>query len=99
LQQLWNEDVYNERSKWSNDDPTLRRIIILFRLTSAIVRKLEAAGSGVLSGIMWDGYSYDYSLDEGKPVLLSNVTRGGSVAVCGGGECSGGWCRDCGFGE
>jgi hypothetical protein len=52
--------------------------------TSATVRMLEAASSDALSGITFDGYFYDYSLDEGKPVLLSNVTRGGTVAVCGG---------------
>jgi Glycosyl hydrolase family 79 C-terminal beta domain len=52
--------------------------------TSAIVRKLDAAGSGVLSGITWDGYSYDYALNGGKLVLLPNMTRGKAAAICGG---------------
>jgi hypothetical protein len=48
---------------------------------SAAVKNLWADGSDVLSGITFDGYSYDFSLDEGRPVLLSNVTRGTTLPI------------------
>ncbi|KAH7166586.1 hypothetical protein EDB81DRAFT_866294 [Dactylonectria macrodidyma] len=38
------------------------------------VQRLIAAGSDALSGITWDGISYNYELDEGRPVRLRNVT-------------------------
>ena len=34
-----------------------------------------ANGSNAITGITFDGYSYNYELNEGKPVLLNNVTR------------------------
>lgn len=43
---------------------------------SVTVQRLMAAGSDAVSGITFDGYSYNYELDNGNPVLLSNVTRG-----------------------
>jgi hypothetical protein len=48
---------------------------------SADVMRLMANGSDAITGITWDGYSYNYELDNGAPVLLSNVTRGESVLV------------------
>ncbi|MCJ1354919.1 MAG: hypothetical protein MMC33_004909 [Icmadophila ericetorum] len=51
---------------------------------SVTVQRLQAAGSDVLSGITFDGWSYDYSLDEGRPVRLNNVTTGEAVKVTGG---------------
>lgn len=49
--------------------------------TTAGVRRLMANGSDSITGITWDGYSYNWELAEGKPVLLGNVTRGESVVV------------------
>ena len=40
------------------------------------VHRLKANGSDALSGITWDGLSYNWDLDEGKPVRLHNVTTG-----------------------
>jgi hypothetical protein len=40
-----------------------------------------ANGSDAVTGATFDGYSYNYELDNGKPVLLKNITRGESVKV------------------
>ena len=52
------------------------------------VMRLWANGSDAITGITWDGWSYNYELDQGKPVRLRNVTVGertqvsdGSVSV------------------
>ncbi|KAF3764636.1 family 79 glycoside hydrolase [Cryphonectria parasitica EP155] len=45
------------------------------------VQRLSANGSDAISGITWDGYSYNYELDEGRPVRLENVTVGEYVVV------------------
>ncbi|WYZ44369.1 hypothetical protein EsH8_VII_000805 [Colletotrichum jinshuiense] len=45
------------------------------------IRRLHANGSDAISGITWDGWSYNYELDEGKPVKLNNVTIGESVEI------------------
>ncbi|OTB04492.1 glycoside hydrolase family 79 protein [Hypoxylon sp. CI-4A] len=50
-------------------------------LTQATVRRLHANGSDAITGITWDGWSYNYELDEGRPVRLENVTTGETVAV------------------
>lgn len=42
----------------------------------ASVQRLYANGSDAITGITWDGYSYNYDLDEGRPVRLTNVTIG-----------------------
>lgn len=47
------------------------------------VQRLLANGSNALSGITWDGWSYNYELDGGVPVRLSNVTLGETVSVSG----------------
>ena len=52
--------------------------------TVASVKRLSANGSDALSGITFDGYSYEYELKEGMPVLLPNVTRGETVNACNG---------------
>jgi hypothetical protein len=54
----------------------------------AHVQRLLANGSDAISGITWDGYSYNYELDEGKPVRLDNVTCGESFKVDGKGMVS-----------
>jgi hypothetical protein len=48
---------------------------------TAGLQRLIANGSDAISGISFDGYSYNYELDNGKPVLLKNVTRGETAAV------------------
>ena len=53
---------------------------------SAGVQRLMANGSDAITGITWDGYSYNWELDEGRPVLLGNVTRGETVKVGQGGQ-------------
>lgn len=45
------------------------------------VQRLSANGSDAITGITFDAYSYNYELDNGKPVLLKNVTRGETVTV------------------
>lgn len=53
--------------------------------TSVGVQRLVANGSDAISGITWDGYSYNWELAEGLPVLLGNVTRGETLVVGSGG--------------
>ncbi|KAF9869619.1 glycoside hydrolase family 79 protein [Colletotrichum karsti] len=48
---------------------------------TAKVQRLHANGSDAISGITWDGWSYNYELDEGKPVRLDNVTVGETVVI------------------
>jgi len=43
---------------------------------SVKVQRLIANGSDAITGITWDGWSYNYELDHGKPVRLHNVTIG-----------------------
>jgi hypothetical protein len=47
----------------------------------AIVRRLYANGSDAITGITWDGLSYNYELDLGRPVRLRNVTTGERAVV------------------
>ena len=54
----------------------------------AQVQRLLANGSDAITGITWNGYSYNYELDEGKPVRMDNVTCGESVEVDGKGTMS-----------
>ena len=48
---------------------------------AAVVRRLYANGSDAITGITWDGISYNYELELGKPVRLTNVTTGEKVEV------------------
>ncbi|KAK4041556.1 hypothetical protein C8A01DRAFT_14699 [Parachaetomium inaequale] len=52
---------------------------------SLLVRRLLANGSDAITGITWDGWSYNYELDGGRPVRLGNVTVGERVVVGEGG--------------
>lgn len=52
--------------------------------TSASVQRLYANGSDAITGITWDGWSYNYELNAGRPVQLDNVTVGETVPVTGG---------------
>lgn len=45
------------------------------------MQRLLANGSDAISGVTFDGYSFNYELENGKPVLLRNVTRGEEVNV------------------
>ncbi|KAK3633926.1 hypothetical protein LTR56_015536 [Elasticomyces elasticus] len=45
------------------------------------LQRLMANGSDAISGVTFDGYSYNLELDNGMPVLLSNVTRGETARV------------------
>lgn len=45
------------------------------------VQRLSANGSDAITGITWDGWSYNWDLDEGRPVRLDNVTVGEYVTV------------------
>ncbi|KAK8122332.1 Beta-glucuronidase [Apiospora sp. TS-2023a] len=49
--------------------------------TTARVQRLYANGSDAITGITWDGWSYNYELDEGRPVRLGNVTVGETLQV------------------
>jgi hypothetical protein len=53
---------------------------------TALVRRLWANGSDAITGITWDGWSYNFELDEGRPVRLANVTTGEKVEVAGDGS-------------
>ncbi|KAK4180146.1 hypothetical protein QBC36DRAFT_343164 [Triangularia setosa] len=50
------------------------------------IQRLTANGSDAITGISWDGWSYNYELDEGRPVKLGNVTTGEEVEVDGEGR-------------
>jgi hypothetical protein len=49
--------------------------------TEAVVRRLYANGSDAITGISWDGISYNYELKLGMPVRLRNVTTGERLLV------------------
>lgn len=48
------------------------------------IQRLLANGSDAISGISFDGVSFNYELDKGRPVRLKNVTRGERAWVRGG---------------
>ena len=56
--------------------------------SSARVQRLSANGSDAITGISWDGYSYNYELARGQPVVLKNVTTGERVNVASNGSVS-----------
>ena len=43
------------------------------------VQWLMANGSDAITGVTFDGWSYNYELDNGKPVKLDNVTTGDTL--------------------
>jgi hypothetical protein len=45
------------------------------------IKRLSANGSDAISGITWDGWSYNWELKEGKPVRLGNVTIGEKTTI------------------
>ena len=52
--------------------------------TNVGVQRLLANGSDAQGGVTWDGWSYDYELDQGRPVKVG-LGSGESVVVTGGG--------------
>ena len=48
---------------------------------SLSVQRLMANGSDAITGISWDGWSYNYELKGGVPIRLDNVTIGETVSV------------------
>ncbi|KAI7593471.1 glycoside hydrolase family 79 protein, partial [Hortaea werneckii] len=48
---------------------------------SVKLQRLMANGSDAITGVSFNGYSYNYELDNGKPVILHNVTQGERVDV------------------
>lgn len=48
------------------------------------LHRLMANGSDALSGITYDGWSYNYELNNGQPVRLPNVTIGETTTVVNG---------------
>lgn len=53
----------------------------LRRGRGARIRRLMANGSDAITGITWDGWSYNHDLDGGRPVRLGNVTVGERAVV------------------
>lgn len=51
------------------------------RCRGGAVHRLVANGSDAVTGITWDGNSYNYELAEGKPVRQGNVTCGERVKI------------------
>jgi hypothetical protein len=45
------------------------------------IKRLSANGSDAITGITWDGWSYNWELEEGKPVRLENITVGETVGI------------------
>ena len=56
--------------------------------STARIQRLMANGSDAITGITWDGYSYNYELENGNPVKLNNVTTGERAAVASNGSVS-----------
>ena len=52
--------------------------------TKIKVQRLLANGSDAITGITFDGLSYNYELENGKPVRLNNVTTGEVILAKGG---------------
>lgn len=65
----WNQD-------YVNDFPRPAKIFNLDLPCGGSIRRLIANGSDAITGITFDGYSYNWELDNGKAILLRNVTRG-----------------------
>ncbi|KAK5681569.1 hypothetical protein LTS10_006102 [Elasticomyces elasticus] len=79
----YNATDYNSNYTDNYPRPVERYIFQLPRASRGQVRlqRLLANGSDAISGVTFDGYSYNLELDNGMPVLLSNVTRGETARV------------------
>ena len=47
----------------------------------ATVRRLCANGSDAVTGVAWAGASFNIELNEGRPVVMANVSQGETVQV------------------
>lgn len=45
------------------------------------IKRLMANGSDAITGVTFNGYSYNWELEQGKPVLLNNITTGETASV------------------
>jgi hypothetical protein len=52
-----------------------------FNDRSATVRRLEAPGADSITGITWDGYTFNYEVDNGVGRRLENVTYGETIVI------------------
>ncbi|KEF59123.1 uncharacterized protein A1O9_03967 [Exophiala aquamarina CBS 119918] len=53
---------------------------------SAVAERLIANGSDAITGVTFGGYSFNHDLDEGRPVLLKNVSASEPVQIQQGGR-------------
>lgn len=76
-----NLQEYNSTA--ASDRPTAKYQFQLPEISgrSLSLQRLWANGSDAISGISWDGWSYNYELKGGAPVRLHNVTVDETVAV------------------
>jgi len=63
----------------SNTRPSKTYSFKVGAVDEVLVQRLVANGSNAISGITWDGWSYNWELNEGKQVRLWNVTTGETV--------------------
>jgi hypothetical protein len=86
---LINLHDHNTTTENNYTDPSIQRGVENFafqvpqgcRGKAATLQRLMANGSDAVTGATFNGYSFNYELDNGKPVLLKNVTRGETVEV------------------
>lgn len=52
-----------------------------FEGKTLVLKRLWANGSDAITGVTFDGVSFNYELDRGRPVALGNVTTGETVMV------------------
>lgn len=86
----YNATDYNSNYKDNYPRPVERYTFQLPQEMSgqATLLRLMANGSDAITGITFDGYSYNYDLDNGKPVMLNNITRGEKAKIGPNGEIS-----------
>ncbi|KAL3427446.1 glycoside hydrolase family 79 protein [Phlyctema vagabunda] len=84
---LINLRAYNTSSDSAPTDRPHRKYTLNVELKDGKevgIQRLLANGSDVQTGITWDGWSYEYDLDEGRPVRLPNITVDETVLVVNG---------------
>ncbi|KAJ5108405.1 beta-glucuronidase [Penicillium angulare] len=52
-----------------------------FKSHQISVQRMMANGSDAVTGVTWDGFSYNYELENGSPVRMKNVTNHETVQV------------------
>lgn len=72
---------------WTNPAGTTRPVATYtFQMDGAccgeaVVQRLMANGSDAITGVTWNGVSYNYELQNGRPVQLHNVTSDERIQV------------------